>query len=112
MYFVLDLEKCRQQIDKCTPSLHEFFNPDQVVDYFFENFIFDVKDFEDVINCDDSSTMTQCFMQKVEMSLHKGSFECLLKVLKDYKYDIVLEELKTGLVPGNLSVFFFIILTI
>ncbi|CAC5424427.1 unnamed protein product [Mytilus coruscus] len=95
-----NLEKCRHQLTICAESLHEFFNPERVVDHFFEHFIFDVKDFEDVLTCEDSRTMTQCFMQKVETSLHKGSFECLLKVLKDYKYDIVLEELKTGLVPA------------
>ncbi|CAC5399206.1 unnamed protein product [Mytilus coruscus] len=94
-----NLEKCRHQLTICTESLHEFFNPDQVVDHFLENFIFDGKDFEDVLTCEDSRTMTQCFIQKVEKSLHKGSFECLLKVLKDCKYDIVFEELKSGLVP-------------
>ncbi|CAG2195943.1 unnamed protein product [Mytilus edulis] len=95
-----NLEKCRQQLAKYIPSLHEFFNPDQVVDYFFEQFIFNVKDFKDVLNCEDSRTMTQCFMEKVGKSLHKGSFECLLKVLKDNKFDILLEELKTDLVPA------------
>lgn len=74
------------------------------MDHFLEHFIFDVKDFEDVLNCEDARTMTQCFIEKVEKTLHKGSFECLLKVLKDSTFDIVVEELETGLPPGNSSI--------
>ncbi|CAG2193691.1 unnamed protein product [Mytilus edulis] len=95
-----NIEKCHQQLRKCTETLHEFFNPDLVVDHFLEHFIFDVKDFEDVLNCEDARTMTQCFIEKVEKTLHKGSFECLLKVLKDSTFDIVVEELETGLPPA------------
>ncbi|VDI73325.1 Hypothetical predicted protein [Mytilus galloprovincialis] len=90
-------EHCRQQLDKYKESLLEFFNPDQVLDNFLESFIFDINDYEEILKCEDSMTMKQCFIEKVEDSLHKGSFECLLKVLQDDDVGFLSEELKTGL---------------
>jgi hypothetical protein len=61
----------------------ELKKPQQFIDDFLENFVFDIDDHEEL--CDltgGRKKIAKCFMDKVLTSVEKGSYDLLLHILK------------------------------
>jgi hypothetical protein len=99
---ILDEAKCREKLTS-SQKLHQDLLPEVIIDFFFENFIFNLVQYKKCIEKERSrNLMMECFLEETEKTLSKGSFECLLVALqKRESNDDMLVDLKEGLIKGR-----------
>jgi hypothetical protein len=98
---ILDETECRTKLTSAQ-KLQDDLQPGEIIDFFFENFIFHLKQYKKCIEKENvRKDMMECFKKKATKTLSKGSFECLLVALRKKELNSILDELKKDLRPGK-----------
>ena len=98
---ILDEAKCCEKL-MSAQNLGQDLQPVKIIDFFFENFIFNLKQYKKCIEKEHlRNDMMECFLKKVEKTLSKGSFECLLVALQKIKPIDMLVDLEEDLIKGR-----------
>jgi len=98
---ILDEAECREKL-KSAQKLKDDLKPGEIIDFFFENFIFNLKQYKKCIEKEDVRIdMMEVFKEKATKTLSKGSFECLLVALQKTEPNDILVELEKDLTQGK-----------
>jgi hypothetical protein len=98
---ILDEDECCNKL-KFSRNLQNYLQPGEIIDFFFENFIFNLKQYKKCIEKENvRKDMMECFKKKATKTLSKGSFECLLVALHKKGPDTILVELEKDLTQGK-----------
>lgn len=100
MIVILDEAECLEKLS--APKLRQYLQPEEIINFFFENFIFNLKQYKKCIEKEHSRLdMMEVFFKKAEKTLSKGSFECLLVALQKKESNEILAELRKNLTQGK-----------
>lgn len=95
-----DEAECLNKL-KSAQKLQDDLLPGKIIDFFFENFIFNMKQYKKCIEKEEiRKEMMNYFIKKATQTLHNGSFECLMVELQRTGQSDILLELEQNLTQG------------